>query len=58
MITSLQPDADHIKTLIQCGRTRWKVENETFNLLKNQGYHVEHNFEHGKQGLVECIADP
>jgi hypothetical protein len=21
------------------GRARWKIENETFNTLKNQGYH-------------------
>jgi len=22
------------------GRARWKIENETFNTLKNQGYHL------------------
>lgn len=33
------------------GRSRWKVENETFNTLKNQGYHFEHNFGHGKKNL-------
>jgi hypothetical protein len=26
------------------GRARWKIENETFNTLKNQGYQFEHNF--------------
>ena len=26
-------------------------ENETFNTLKNQGYHIEHNFGHGKNNL-------
>ena len=25
------------------GRSRWKIENETFNTLKNQGYHFEHD---------------
>ena len=35
----------------QVGRSRWKVENETFNTLKNQGYHFEHNFGHGHQNL-------
>ena len=29
------------------GRSRWKIENEVFNTLKNQGYHIEHNFGHG-----------
>ena len=32
--------------------TRWKIENETFNTLKNQGYHAEHNFGHGNQYLA------
>ncbi len=50
-ITSLKPDGDHVEMLIRCGRTRWKVENEMVNLLKNQGCHIEHDFGHGKQGL-------
>ena len=33
------------------GRTRWKIENETFNTLKNQGYHLEHNYGHGEKNL-------
>lgn len=33
------------------GRSRWKIENETFNTLKNQGYQFEHNFGHGKKIL-------
>jgi hypothetical protein len=38
-------------TIMRGGRARWKVENETFNTLKNQGYHFEHNFGHGKKNL-------
>ena len=37
--------------MVQAGRARWKIENETFNTLKNQGYHIEHNFGHGKKNL-------
>ena len=37
--------------LMRGGRARWKVENETFNTLKNQGYHFEHNFGHGYRYL-------
>ena len=33
------------------GRNRWKVENEGINVLKNQGYHFEHNYGHGQQQL-------
>jgi hypothetical protein len=38
------------------GRSRWKIENETFNTLKNQGYHFEHNYGHGKQHLATNLA--
>ena len=38
------------------GRARWKIENETFNTLKNQGYHLEHNFGHGEKNLSVVLA--
>ena len=38
------------------GRSRWKIENETFNTLKNQGYNLEHNYGHGKQHLSTVLA--
>jgi len=38
------------------GRSRWKIENETFNTLKNQGYQFEHNFGHGHQNLSVVFA--
>jgi len=38
------------------GRSRWKIENETFNTLKNQGYHFEHNYGHGHQNLSVVLA--
>ena len=38
------------------GRARWKIENETFNTLKNQGYQFEHNFGHGKKPLSTVLA--
>ena len=37
-------------------RARWKIENETFNTLKNQGYHFEHNFGHGYRHLSTVFA--
>lgn len=33
------------------GRARWKIENETFNTLKNQGYNLEHNYGLGEKHL-------
>ena len=38
------------------GRTRWRIENETFNTLKNQGYHFEHNYGHGYKHLAVVFA--
>jgi len=37
-------------------KLRWKIENETFNTLKNQGYNFEHNYGHGKQNLSVNFA--
>ncbi len=37
-------------------RARWKIENETFNTMKNQGYHLEHNYGHGEQNLSVVLA--
>ena len=37
-------DASIIPKFVTGGRCRWKIENETFNTLKNQGYHLDHNF--------------
>ena len=37
------------------GRARWKIENETFNTLKTQGYHLEHNYGHAEQHLA-CLT--
>jgi hypothetical protein len=50
-VTDSQVDANNVVSLVKGGRARWKIENETFNTLKNQGYHLEHNFGHGKQNL-------
>ena len=41
---------------MRAGRSRWKIENETFNTLKNQGYHFEHNYGRGRQNLSVVLA--
>ncbi len=42
---------ENVGTLISGGRCRWKNENEMFNVMKNQGYCMEHNYGHGKENL-------
>jgi len=55
-VTSLSIDASNVAELADCGRARWKIENETFNVLKTKGYNLEHNFGHGKQNLSAVLA--
>lgn len=46
----------NVVMIMRGGRARWKVENETFNTLKNQGYHFEHNYGHGQHNLSVVLA--
>jgi hypothetical protein len=54
-VTDLPVTADTVAELAACGRARWKIENETFNVLKTNGYNLEHNFGHGKQTLASVF---
>ena len=53
-VTDLRVSQRNVYHLMRGGRARWKIENETFNTLKNQGYHFEHNYGHGTQNLWVC----
>jgi hypothetical protein len=55
-ITDLEITRDNAWALVRGARARWKIENETFNTLKNQGYQFEHNFGHGYQHLSVVFA--
>jgi hypothetical protein len=55
-VTDLEVRPDNVSLLVRAGRTRWKIENETFNTLKNQGYHYDHNFGHGENQLSVVLA--
>jgi hypothetical protein len=55
-ITDLKITESNVYDLMRGGRTRWKIENETFNTLKNQGYEFEHNFGHGNKNLSVVFA--
>ena len=55
-ILDLRVTRRNARWLVRGGRARWKVENETFNTLKNQGYQYEHNYGHGHQNLSVVLA--
>src|SRR3989440_3730827 len=55
-VTDLRVSKRNVYQLMRGGRARWKIENETFNTLKNQGYNFEHNYGHGEQNLSVVFA--
>jgi len=55
-VTDFTVTTANVFQIMRGGRARWKVENETFNTLKNQGYHFEHNFGHGNKNLSVVFA--
>ena len=55
-MTDLRVSKRNVYHLMRGGRARGKIENETFNTLKNQGYNFEHNYRHGEQHLSVVFA--
>lgn len=55
-VTSLAITRENVAETAACARARWKIENESFNVLKNNGYNLAHNFGHGKQHLAATFA--
>ncbi len=50
-VTDIKITKDNVYQIMRGGRARWRIENEVFNTLKNQGYNLEHNFGHGFKNL-------
>ena len=55
-VTDVRVSTRNVYALMRGGRACWKIANETFNTLKNQGYHFEHNYGHGEQNLSVVFA--
>ncbi len=55
-VTNITLSTDNVLKISRGGRARWKVENETFNTLKNLGYNFEHNYGHGKKYLSTILC--
>jgi hypothetical protein len=54
-VSDVEITAENVEKLVRGARSRWKIENEGFNTLKNHGYHLEHNFGHGHTYLSEAF---
>lgn len=55
-VTNIKLNANRVWGVMKAARSRWKIENEAFNTLKNLGYHFEHNYGHGKDHLSTTLA--
>lgn len=55
-VTNIRINQGNVFTIMKGGRARWKIENETFNTLKNLGYNFEHNYGHGKKYLSTILC--
>lgn len=53
-VTSLPISLYSVFAIMKAGRSRWKIEKEVFNTLKNQGYRFDHNYGHGYEHL-SCV---
>ena len=61
-VTNHVVSVESVYLLAKAGRARWKIENENnmapqraTYVLKNHGYHLEHNFGHGKHHLSNVL---
>jgi hypothetical protein len=50
-VTDFAVTPETVAAIAGIGRSRWKIENEQFNVQKNHGYELEHNYGHGQQTL-------
>jgi hypothetical protein len=50
-VTDIEINDENVFKIMRGGKARWKIENETFNTLKNHGYEFEHNYRHGYKNL-------
>ena len=55
-VSDLEITKENAEAIMRAGRARWKIENETFNTLKNQGYNLGHNYGLGQKNLSAVFA--
>ena len=55
-VTEIELTAKNVSLVMEGGRSRWHIENQVFNTLKNQDYEFEHNYGHGQQHLITVFA--
>ena len=54
-VTDVEVTTENVPEIVSIGRAKWKIENEQFNVQKNGGYELEHNYGHGKKNLSQIF---
>ena len=55
-VTDIEITRENVYDIMRAGRARWRIENETFNTLKKQGYNLGHNYGLGKKHLSVVLS--
>jgi hypothetical protein len=55
-VTNHAISVDTAEAVVVTGRSRWKIENEEHNPLKNHGYNLTHNYGHGEKFLSSLLV--
>ncbi|MGH7895484.1 MAG: hypothetical protein ACREQL_12505, partial [Candidatus Binatia bacterium] len=55
-VTDLLVTPATVAAIVGSGRSRWKIENAQFNVQKNHGDELEHNYGHGHQTLAMVFS--
>ena len=55
-VTNLAITPENVFELARSARARWRIENEVFNTLKNQGYEYGRNYGHGSEYLSSTLG--
>jgi len=55
-VSDIKITDENVYQIMKGGRANWRIENDTFNTIKNQGYHFSHNFGHGYQHLCSVFG--
>lgn len=55
-VSDIEITNENVFEIMKGGRSNWKIENNTFNTLKNQNYHFSHNFGHGYKNLCSVFG--
>jgi hypothetical protein len=54
-VTDFEITEKNVAEIVADARAHWKIENENNNTLKTKGYHLAHNFGHGKKYLSNLL---